>query len=69
MMLLRIPAVRLAVSTAATKRKRKWISVMCLSCGNVVSRGLPLRRRSDVVPVLQSHFSTIAILPPGKMAI
>jgi DNA-binding CsgD family transcriptional regulator len=29
MMLLRIPGVRLAVSTAATKRKRKWISVMC----------------------------------------
>jgi hypothetical protein len=40
--LLRIPGVRLAMSTAVTKRLRNWISVMCLSCGNVVSRGLPL---------------------------
>jgi hypothetical protein len=29
--LLRIPGVRLAVSTAVTQRLRKWISVMCLS--------------------------------------
>jgi hypothetical protein len=42
MLLLRIPGVRLAMSTAVTKRLRNWISVMCLSCGNVVSRGLPL---------------------------
>jgi hypothetical protein len=46
-------AGRLAVSTAVTKRLRKWIGVMCLSWRNVVSRGLPLRRRSDVVPVVK----------------
>ena len=55
-LLLRITGVRLVVSTAETKRLRRWISWMCLSWRNVVSRGLPLRRPSDVVPVLQSHF-------------
>ena len=46
-----LPGVSLAVCTAVTKRLRRWINRMCLSWRKVVTRGLPLRGRSGVLPV------------------
>ena len=46
-----LPGVSLAVCTAVTKRFRRWINRMCLSLREVVTRGLSLRGRFDVLPV------------------